>query len=106
MGFRFQKRFSLSKLIRLNVSMSGVSVSLGVRGADINIRGDKVTGNIGIPNTGLSYRKRLDTPYVEPVEQAKIVPMQTEQKSSSLGTVFLVILILGFVFFLGYWAAK
>ncbi len=62
MGFRFQKRIRLFKYLKLNLSKSGASVSIGRPGMDVNIRGDKVTGNIGIPGTGLSYRERLDNP--------------------------------------------
>ena len=59
MGFRFQKRISISKYLRLNLSKTGASVSIGKRGLDLNIKGDQVTENIGITGTGLSYRERL-----------------------------------------------
>lgn len=60
MGFRFQRRIRLFKGVTLNLSKTGTSFSLGGRGARVNIRGDKVTGTVGIPGTGLSYRERLD----------------------------------------------
>jgi hypothetical protein len=59
MGFRFQKRISLLPGVRINLSKSGVSTSLGPRGADVNIGKDGVTANAGIPGTGLSYRQKL-----------------------------------------------
>ena len=62
MGLRFQKRIRLFKGVTLNLNKTGASVSLGGRGASVNIRGDKVTGNLGIPGTGISYRERLDKP--------------------------------------------
>lgn len=62
MGLRFQKRIRLFKGLTLNLSKTGTSFSLGGRGASVNIRGDKVTGTVGIPGTGLSYRDRLDKP--------------------------------------------
>jgi hypothetical protein len=58
-GFRFQKRISLLPGVRINLSKSGVSTSLGPRGADVNIGKDGVTANAGIPGTGLSYRQKL-----------------------------------------------
>lgn len=66
MGLRFQKRIRLLKGLTLNLSKTGTSFSLGGRGARVNIRGDKVTGNVGIPGTGISYRERLDKPAGQP----------------------------------------
>ena len=68
MGLRFQRRIRLFKGVTLNLSKTGPSVSLGGRGASVNIRGDKVTGNVGIPGTGISYRERLDKPAGQPDE--------------------------------------
>ena len=60
MGFRFQKRIRISNGLTLNLSNSGTSWSVGGRGASVNLKGGKTTGNVGIPGTGLSYRERLD----------------------------------------------
>lgn len=59
MGFRFQKRISILPGVRINLSKSGASASLGPRGADVNIGRDGVTTNAGIPGTGLSYREKV-----------------------------------------------
>ena len=59
MPFRFQKRISILPGVRINLSKSGVSTSLGPRGADVNIGRDGVTANAGIPGTDLSYRQKL-----------------------------------------------
>ncbi|HVW72622.1 MAG TPA: DUF4236 domain-containing protein [Rhizomicrobium sp.] len=59
MGFRFQKRISILPGVRINLSKSGASASLGPRGADVNIGRDGVTANAGIPGTGLSYREKV-----------------------------------------------
>ncbi len=61
MGFRFQKRIRIFKGLTLNLSKSGTSWSVGGRGASVNLKDGKTTGNVGIPGTGLSYRERLDT---------------------------------------------
>jgi hypothetical protein len=58
-GFRFQKRISILPGVRINLSKSGVSTSLGPRGADVNIGKDGITANAGIPGTGLSYRQKI-----------------------------------------------
>ncbi len=54
--FRFRKTFTILPGVRINLSKTGVSGSLGGRGATLNVgkRGEQVT--LGIPGTGLSYR--------------------------------------------------
>lgn len=62
MGFRFSKRISILPGVRINLSKSGASLSVGPRGASVTIGTQSVHGNVGIPGTGLSYRERLDKP--------------------------------------------
>jgi hypothetical protein len=59
MGLRFHRVFSVLPGLRINVSKSGVSTSVGPRGADVNIGRHGVTTNAGIPGTGLSYRQKM-----------------------------------------------
>src|SRR6478609_2395841 len=58
-GFRFQKRISILPGVRINLSKSGASASVGPRGADLNIGKDGITANAGLPGTGLSYRQKV-----------------------------------------------
>ncbi len=59
-GLRFQKRISiLPGLLRINLSKSGASASVGPRGADVNIGTHGMTTNAGIPGTGISYRQKV-----------------------------------------------
>lgn len=62
MGFRFRRSVRLFPGVRLNFSLSGVSVSAGVPGATINIgpRGSRLT--MGLPGTGISYTRNLSSP--------------------------------------------
>ena len=55
MGFRFQKRIRLFPGLRINLSKTGVSTSIGRPGMTVNVRGDKVKTTVGLPGTGLSY---------------------------------------------------
>lgn len=55
MGFRFRKSIKLFPGVRLNLSKTGVSTSIGRPGATVNIRGRRVRGTVGLPGTGLSY---------------------------------------------------
>jgi hypothetical protein len=59
--FRLRKSVGLAKLVRVNLAKTGVSVSLGPRGATFNQplistrkRRSKVT--VGLPGSGLSYQ--------------------------------------------------
>jgi Protein of unknown function (DUF4236) len=55
MGFRFSRRIRILPGLRLNLSKSGVSTSIGGRGAWLTFgkRGTRAT--VGLPGTGLSY---------------------------------------------------
>src|SRR4051794_3895267 len=55
MGFRFRRSFKIIPGVRLNLSGSGASVSLGPRGLRYTIgsRGTRTT--VGLPGSGLSW---------------------------------------------------
>ena len=55
MGWRFRKSIKLMPGVRLNLSKTGVSTSIGRPGATVNIRGRRVRGTVGIPGSGVSY---------------------------------------------------
>jgi hypothetical protein len=56
MGFRFRKSIKIIPGIRLNISKSGISTSIGGRGATLNVNGEgKSRVTVGLPGTGLSY---------------------------------------------------
>ena len=59
-GVRWRKTITIFPGVRLNLSKSGVSTSIGGKGATINVGS---TGRrmitLGIPGTGLSYRVPL-----------------------------------------------
>jgi Protein of unknown function (DUF4236) len=60
MGFRFRKIFSVLPGVKVNLSKSGVSTSLGGHGATVNVGSSgKKTLTLGIPGSGLSYQLPL-----------------------------------------------
>lgn len=59
MGFRFRKSIKLFPGVRLNISKTGLSTSIGGRGATINLGKNGARGTVGIPGSGLSYSERL-----------------------------------------------
>ena len=78
MGLRIIKRIHLTKGLTLNLSKTGVSYSVGTRGAHINIKGDKLTESVGIPNTGISYRKQVNISHKDPVPAISYPPASKE----------------------------
>jgi hypothetical protein len=55
MPFRFQRRIRLLPNLRVNLSKSGVSASVGTRGAWLTFGRRGTRGTVGIPGTGVSY---------------------------------------------------
>ena len=59
-GFRFRKTIGVLPGVRVNLSKSRVSTSLGGRGATVNVGADgRRMVTLGIPGTGMSYRAPL-----------------------------------------------
>ena len=59
MGLRFQRRLTIVPGVRLNFSKSGVSTSLGVRGAHLTL-GKTPRVTVGLPGFGLSWTETLN----------------------------------------------
>ena len=93
MSFRFQRRIKIMPGLRLNVSKTGFSWTVGTRGASVTARDGKLTGNVGIPGTGLSYRKRLDLPSQDQVDKDQ--PRPRPATSTPYWLVLAVVLGLG-----------
>ncbi|MGE0284574.1 MAG: DUF4236 domain-containing protein, partial [Rhizobiaceae bacterium] len=55
MGLRFHKSFKLLPGIRLNMSKSGPSVSVGGKGLTYNFGSKRNRATVGLPGTGVSY---------------------------------------------------
>jgi uncharacterized protein DUF4236 len=59
-GFRFRKSIGVLPGVKINLSKSRVSTSLGGRGATVNVGADgRRMVTVGIPGTGMSYRTPL-----------------------------------------------
>jgi hypothetical protein len=60
MGLRFHKSISILPGVKLNISKTGISASVGGRGATVNIgKGGRVRGTVGAPGTGISYSEEI-----------------------------------------------
>jgi hypothetical protein len=81
MGWSFRKRVKLLPGIWLNFSKSGISTTIGTKGASVNFGKRGVYGNVGIPGTGLYKREKLSGNYDKRPKQRK-VHVQQEQHSN------------------------
>lgn len=60
MGFKFRKRVSIIPGVKLNITSKGISsVSLGGKGATLNIGKKGTKATVGIPGSKMSYSKRI-----------------------------------------------
>jgi hypothetical protein len=61
MGFRFRKIISVIPGVKVNLSKSGVSTSIGGHGATVNVgtSGRRMI-TLGIPGSGMSYQLPLN----------------------------------------------
>lgn len=59
MGFKFRKSIKLLPGLKINLSKSGISFTLGKKGCTTNIKPGKTPKTtFTIPKTGISYEKK------------------------------------------------
>jgi len=61
MGFRFRRTIKVLPGIRLNLSRSGISTSVGVRGAHVTVGHGRVRETVGVPGSGAFYTTTQST---------------------------------------------
>lgn len=76
MGFRFFKRVKLLPGVSLNFSKSGVSTTIGPRGAKVTFGNGKVRETVGIPGTGISYTSVTPTTSRNSSDVTSVVPAE------------------------------
>jgi hypothetical protein len=57
MGFRFSKSIRIIPGVRINLSRSGPSISVGGRGLTANASRRSIRTTAGVPGTGFSWSK-------------------------------------------------
>jgi len=61
MGFKFRKRIKIAPGVKLNITSKGISsVSVGGKGATLNVGKKGVKSTLSIPGTGLSYSEQAN----------------------------------------------
>jgi len=79
MGFRLRKQIKIAKGLKLNISKSGISTSIGGAGHTVNVGKKGIKGTVGIPGSGLSYSKTLKT--TSPKTEKKLSQIQPLRKN-------------------------
>jgi hypothetical protein len=57
---RFRKYINISRFLRINITKSGVSGTVGPRGLNVNVGKKGAFINYGIPGTGIYDRKKIN----------------------------------------------
>jgi hypothetical protein len=58
MGFRFRRILSIIPGLRVNLSKSGASLSIGRPGATVNLNEQGARLTVGVPGSGMSYQTK------------------------------------------------
>ncbi|MDE1487658.1 DUF4236 domain-containing protein [Xenorhabdus bovienii] len=104
MALKFRKRIKIAPGVYINVSKSGISTSIGGKGATINIGKNGTKATVGIPGTGLSYSTKLSGKK-EASQQNLIneqaIPEPEEKKPSKKATFFVLVfyVVVGFILY-------
>ena len=78
-NFRFYRRVNIFPGVSVNLSKSGPSLTVGMRGAHVTLGSRSVTRTVGLPGTGIYYTSRAgyhsgvhsahaDTPVAQPAQ--------------------------------------
>lgn len=86
MPLRIRRSIRILPGVKLNVGKTRGSVSIGRRGASVNISGKGVHGTAGLPGTGISYRARLDKPSSERHRAAGTTPAKNSAPPTGCST--------------------
>ena len=92
-NFRFYRRLHLFPGLSLNLSKSGPSVTVGMRGAHLTFGRRGVTRTVGLPGTGIYYTSRAG--YHSGFHSAHIetpIDLQSQTRANTVATLALLAL--------------
>lgn len=80
---RFIKRVKIAKGVTLNISKRGAGLSAGPKGMKVSRSAQgRLTGSMGIPGSGLSYRTNLNPNENDAVDESNSFLMDVADKSA------------------------
>jgi hypothetical protein len=77
MSLHFRRSTGLGRLVRLDLSKSGLNLSAGGAGCTVNFDRNGIRSRVGVPGTGLSYCNNLPPRQHAYVRQAAVVAQPT-----------------------------
>jgi Protein of unknown function (DUF4236)/Bacterial SH3 domain len=91
-GWRFRRTVKILPGVRLNISRSGISSTLGPNGASINLgkRGARTT--VGIPGTGISHSS-LMSPIFESGDEQNFSPANSKKSGCGVWAIMAISLL-------------
>lgn len=101
-NFRFYRRLRIFPGLSINLSKSGPSLTVGVRGAHMTMGRNGIRRTVGIPGTGIyytshsGYRTGIHSAHVE----NPITPGQ-QQRAHSIGAFLALALMVGVALLIG-----
>lgn len=94
MGFRFHRSIRLLPGVRLNLSKSGVSASVGTRGAWFTFGPKGTRTTVGLPATGISYTTTSPSQCYRDQQQDAVQPPDAQSRTGSALGGLLILLVL------------
>ena len=91
MAFRLFRRIKILPGVTLNLSKTGISTSVGVKGAKVTLGKTGVRKTVGIPGTGVSFTEVSGNKQKAP-----------EASRGRAGTLFIVLVVIVFVCWLSF----
>lgn len=82
MAWSFRKRVKVLPGLWLNFSKSGISTTIGAKGANMNLSKRGVYGTVGIPGTGLYKREKISGKSKKHAQQPKATIQQSPKGST------------------------
>ena len=83
--FRFRRSVRILPGVRLNIGKTGVSTSIGGRGAHVTLGRGQTRTTVGLPGTGLSYTEVSPAHQIETTPQPVAAPEQVGTQSQGSG---------------------
>jgi hypothetical protein len=103
MGLRFYRRVHLCPGLSVNLSRSGPSLSVGIRGAHVTVGRRGVTKTVGIPGSGLFYtsRRGLHSGYHSAKQDAPVTP-DVQAAANRSAERMVVVIVLGVILLVAF----
>ncbi len=108
MGFCFYRRLKIAPGLSVNLSRSGPSLSVGVRGAHVTAGRRGVTKTVGLPGTGMFFTSRtgFHSGYHSAASFTPRTPQEQSTSDRHVERAIVVAVLIALAGFLGWWLAQ